>query len=91
MTITIDIPKFVSPQFGDTEQRLEDDALETFVCALYREERLSAPDAMRWLQIPTRIAFDAVLKRHNAHREWSEQDIADELESINRYGNGQLS
>jgi hypothetical protein len=58
--------------------------LEKLICTLYRDGLLSKSGAMRELGISGRLAFEALLSRHNLHREWPDEESAAEFATLNR-------
>lgn len=58
--------------------------LEKLICSLYRDGVLTQREAMEELGIPGRIAFEALLGRHNLDRECSVADAAAEFATLDR-------
>ncbi len=84
MNITIDIP-------GDIEQRLQahlgnlsQKALEAVAIEAYRSRLISAAEVQQMLQLPSRLAADAFLKAHGAYLHYSEADLEQDLQAIDR-------
>jgi hypothetical protein len=84
MTITLQVPDFIADRLGATDANVETESLHTLVFGLYREGRVSAREAMLSLEISSRAAFEALVARHRAERDWPEDEVARELETIRR-------
>jgi hypothetical protein len=54
-------------------------AEEILVFGLYRERRLSAPDAMAALGITSRMTFEQKVAEHHAQQEWSVEEVEHEM------------
>jgi len=87
MTLTLELPDFILARLGAGNGRVEEESLRTLVCGLYREGRISAPEAMKALNLDSRIAFENLIDEHRAHRDWPEDEVLAELETI-RQRNG---
>lgn len=84
MILTLNLPDFILARLGDEAGRVEQASLRTFVCGLYREGLVSAPEAMQALGLSARVAFDELIADHRAQRDWTEDEVADELATIER-------
>ncbi len=84
MTLTLDLPDFILARLGAGAGRAEEESLRTFICGLYREGRITAPEAMRTLGMDSRISFENLIAQHRTQRDWSEEEVAAELETIER-------
>ena len=82
MTLTLEVPDFILARLDAGAGCLEKESLHTLVCGLYREGRISAPEAMRALKLDSRIAFENLIAEHRAFRDWPEEEVAAELETI---------
>jgi hypothetical protein len=63
--------------------------LEKLVCGLYRDGALSKSEAMEKLGVRGRLAFEALLSRHNLRREWPEDETAAEIQTLDRLQRGE--
>jgi hypothetical protein len=84
MTITLQVPDFIADRLGAADANVETESLHTLVLGLYREGRVSAREAMLSLEIASRAAFEELISRHHAERDWPEDEISRELETIRR-------
>lgn len=84
MTITLQVPDFIADRLGAADADVETESLHTLVLGLYREGRVSAREAMLSLEISSRTAFEELVARHHAERDWPEDEVARELEAIRR-------
>jgi len=84
MTITLQVPDFIVNRLGADEATVEAESLHTLVLGLYREGRVSAPEAMLSLGITSRAEFEARVARHHAEPEWPEEEVERELATIRR-------
>ena len=82
MAITFDVTDIAALAFDSNDTRVEDEMFEILVCALYREDRLSGPDVMKCLNLESRFEFWDIIAKHNAHQEWTDEDIAQEVATI---------
>jgi predicted HTH domain antitoxin len=82
MTLTLDLPDEILARLGAGPASVQKESLHTFVCGLYREGRISAPEAMRLLNLSSRLAFENLIAEHRAQRDWTEEEVASELETI---------
>jgi hypothetical protein len=84
MILALNLPDVVCASLQEDGADAVRTAEEILVLGLYREGRLSAPDAMRALGIGKRAVFEQRVAEHRAEREWSDDEIAQELETIQR-------
>ncbi|WP_035990515.1 UPF0175 family protein [Leptolyngbya sp. KIOST-1] len=84
MDITLNIP-------GDIEQRLQahlgslsQTALEAIAVEAYRSKLINAAEVQRMLQLSSRLATDALLKEHGAYLHYTEADLDQDLEAVDR-------
>ena len=84
MPLTLDLPDFILARLGTETDRIQQESSRIVVCGLYREGRITAPEAMRALGIASRIAFEDLIVEHRAQREWNEEEVAAEMETIER-------
>jgi hypothetical protein len=85
MTVALDLPDLVLARLGEGGANVVRLAEEMLVCGLYREGRLSAVEAMRSLNLTSRLAFEEVVARHHAEREWPVEEVAAELAVIEEH------
>jgi len=84
MTLTLDLPEDILARLGTGHGSMQEESLRTFVCGLYREGRVSSPEAMRLLNLTSRLAFDTLVVEHRAQRDWTDEEVAAELETISK-------
>ncbi len=84
MTISLTLPDIVFTSLREEGADIVREAEQILVCGLYREGRLSATDAMRALGTPSRAAFESLLARHHAERDWTDDEVAEELATIQK-------
>jgi len=84
MTVALQLPEFITAKLESAGRGLEDETLQTLVCGLYREGRVSAVEAMRALGIDSRLAFETLVAVHHAERDWCDAEIDSELDTIRR-------
>ena len=84
MALTLDLPDFILARLGTETGRIQQESLRIVVCGLYREGRITAPEAMHALGIASRIAFEDLIAEHRAQRDWNEEEVAAEMETIER-------
>jgi hypothetical protein len=82
MTLTLELPDFLLARLASGTSRVEEESLRTLVCGLYREGRVSAPEAMKALHLESRIAFEDLIAEHRAQRDWPEEEVLAEIETI---------
>lgn len=82
MTIALTLPDFVFAKLREQGADVGQTSAETLVCSLYREGRLTAPEAMRAVGVSSRLAFEALVAEHHATREWPDEEVAAELETL---------
>ncbi|TDU73388.1 uncharacterized protein UPF0175 [Prosthecobacter fusiformis] len=81
-TIALNLPDFVFASLREEGGDIVRSAEQTRICGLYREGRLSSTDAMNSLGITSRIAFETLVARHHAERDWTDEEVSLELETI---------
>jgi hypothetical protein len=85
MTIALNLPDIVFARLRIQDEDVVREAEQVLVCGLYREGRLSAPEAMHSLDISSRAAFESLVARHQAQRDWPEEETDQELQTIIHY------
>jgi hypothetical protein len=85
MQITLTIPDDIAHQLADNPEQLSRRALESLVISAYRSRQLSATEVQRIFNFPGRLATDAFLKAHEAYLPYSEVDLDQDLQAIDRY------
>lgn len=81
---TVEMPESVAAKLREQNPDLGRLGLEKVVCSLYRDGHLSQAEAMRALDCPSRLAFEELLTRHNLHRDWPREEIAQEFAAVDR-------
>jgi len=84
MNVTIDIPHDIQQRLeahaGEWSQR----ALEAIAVEAYRTRIISAAEVQRMLKLPSRLATDAFLKRHEAYLPYTRTDFEQDLRAIDQ-------
>jgi carbamoylphosphate synthase large subunit len=84
MQITIDISgdleQRLSPHLGSLSQR----ALEIIVVEAYRDRLITAAEVQQTLNLPSRLATDALLKQHNVTLPLTPEEIDQDIQAIDR-------
>ena len=88
MTLALNLPDLVFASLREEGGDVVRAAEHTLVCGLYREGRLSATDAMRSLGITSRAAFESLVARHHAERDWTDEEVSLELATIEQLNHG---
>ena len=78
------VPDTVAAKLREQDPDLPRLSREKLVCSLYRDGCLSQVEAMQALDCPNRLAFEALLTRHNLHRDWPEQEVEQEFAAVDR-------
>jgi hypothetical protein len=81
---TVEVPDAVAAKLRAQNPDLSRLGLEKLVCSLYREGQLNQIEAMRALDCPSRLAFEELLTRHHLHRDWSRDEVEQELATVDR-------
>jgi predicted HTH domain antitoxin len=84
MNITINIPSDIEQRLQAHLGSLSQKALEAIAVEAYRSKLINAAEVQRMLQLPSRLATDALLKEHGAYLHYTEADIEQDLKAIDR-------
>lgn len=84
MNITIPIPSGIEQRLQAHMGSLSQKALEAVAVEAYRSKLISAVEVQQMLQLPTKLATDAFLKEHGAYLHYTEADIEQDLEAVDR-------
>lgn len=84
MDITISVPSDIEQRLQAHLGSLSQKALEAVAVEAYRSQLISAAEVQRMLQLPSRLATDTFLKEHEAYLHYTEADIEQDLEAIDR-------
>jgi predicted HTH domain antitoxin len=84
MNITIPIPSDIEPRLQVHLGSLSQKALEAVAVEAYRSKLISAAEVQRMLQMPSRLATDALLKEHGDYLHYTEADIEQDLTAVDR-------
>ena len=84
MDITINIPSDIEPRLQSHLGSLSQKALEAIAVEAYRSKLINVAEVQRMLQIPSRLATDALLKEYGAYLHYTEADLEQDLKAIDR-------
>ncbi|TVQ06708.1 MAG: UPF0175 family protein [Leptolyngbya sp. DLM2.Bin27] len=84
MDITIPVPSDIEQRLQAHLGSLSQKALEAVAVEAYRSQLISAAEVQRMLQLPSRLATDSLLKEHGAYLHYTEADLEQDLEAIDR-------
>ncbi|KYC37934.1 hypothetical protein WA1_05415 [Scytonema hofmannii PCC 7110] len=84
MQITIELPDELANQLEASLGDLNRRALESFIVEAYRLKILSAAEVQRILKLPSHLATDAFLKQHGAYLHYTEADLVQDLDNLER-------
>lgn len=84
MQITIEIPDEIAHRLEQQVGNLSQRVLESAVAEAYRSQLISAAEVQQMLHLPSRLATDAFLKHHKAYLPYTEADIDQDLQAIDR-------
>jgi hypothetical protein len=84
MTIGIDLPEDIARQLEDRWGNLAFRAREAVVSEAYRAGALSESQVQRLLRLGSRFETDAFLKKAGAYLDYSEADLARDIERSRR-------
>ena len=82
--IAIQLPDEVADKLRRQDRNLSQLGLEKLICSLYRDGSLSQAEAMRNLGLTSRLAFEEMLARHHAQRDWPVEEVDAELAALDR-------
>jgi predicted HTH domain antitoxin len=75
-----DLERRLQSHLGTLSQR----ALEAVAVEAYRSQLISAAEVQQMLHLSSRLATDAFLKQHEAYLHYTEADIEQDLQAIDR-------
>lgn len=84
MQITLDIPDELIDSLRESGKEISRLALEALAAEGYRDQRLSEFEVRCLLGFDTRMEVHAFLKEHGAYLHYSEADLAQDLETVQR-------
>lgn len=84
MQITLDIPDELVDSLRESGKEISRLALEALASEGYRDQRLSEFEVRCLLGFDTRMEVHAFLKEHGAYLHYSEADLAQDLETVQR-------
>ena len=82
MNVTIDIPQDIQQRLEAHAGALAQRALEAIAVEAYRTRLVTAAEVQRMLKLPSRLATDAFLKRHEAYLHYTQAEFAQDLRAI---------
>jgi hypothetical protein len=84
MQITIEIPDNIARRLEQQVGNLPKRVLASVVAEAYRSQLISAAEVQQVLHLSSRLATDAFLKQHEAYLPYTETDIEQDLQAIDR-------
>lgn len=84
MQITIELPDELANQLETSLGNLNRRVLESLIVEAYRLKILSAAEVQRILNLPSHLATDAFLKQHGAYLHYTEADLLQDLDNLER-------
>ncbi len=84
MQITIELPDELAHQLEASLGNLNLLAMQSLIIEAYRLKVLSASEVQRILKLPSHLATDAFLKQHGAYLHYTEADLAQDLNTLER-------
>jgi predicted HTH domain antitoxin len=82
LNISIELPDEIADQIGSQWADLPRRALESLVADAYRESVISGPQAQQMLGFNSRLELDAFLKRARVFLDYSEEDLAADIQTL---------
>ena len=80
--ITIELPEDVARVLREKWGDLSQHTVETLAIEGYRTQTLSSAQVRRMLGFQTRIEVDAFLKLHGVYRNYTEEDLDRDIETL---------
>ncbi|NJR63404.1 MAG: UPF0175 family protein [Cyanobacteria bacterium CRU_2_1] len=84
MNIIIELPNEIEQRLQSHLGTLSQRALEAVAVEAYCSQLISAAEVQQMLHLPSRLATDAFLKQHEAYLPYTEADIEQDLQAIDR-------
>lgn len=84
MNIIIELPNDLEQWLQSHLSKLSQRALEAVAVEAYRSQLISAAEVQQMLHLPPRLSTDAFLKQHEAYLPYTEAEMEQDLQAINR-------
>lgn len=85
MQITVEIPDDVVHRLDQTEENLSRHLTELIVADAYRCGKINTAEVRQILQLPTRLAVHAFLKRMGVYLNYDESELAQDLQTLKEF------
>ncbi|MGK7873628.1 MAG: UPF0175 family protein [Xenococcaceae cyanobacterium] len=85
MQIIIEIPDDIAQRLNQTERNLSHRLLELMVADAYRCRKINTAEVGRILQLPTRLATHAFLKRMGTYLNYDEAELEQDLHTLKEF------
>lgn len=85
MQITIEIPDDIAQRLDQTEENLSHRLLELIVADAYHCGKLNTAEVGQILQLPTRLATHAFLKRMGTYLNYDETELNQDLQTLKEF------
>jgi predicted HTH domain antitoxin len=84
MNIIIELPLDLEQRLQSHLGKLSQRALEAVAIEAYRSKLISTAEVQQMLHLPSRLATDAFLKQNETYLPYSEADMEQDLQAIDR-------
>lgn len=85
MQITVEIPDEIAQRLDHTVGTLSQRLLEVIVADAYRGGKISAAEVRQILQLPSRLAVHAFLKRMGVYLNYDEAELEHDLQTLKEF------
>lgn len=85
MQVTIDIPDDLAQRLDQTEGKLSHRLLELIVVDAYRYGKINTAEVGQILQLPSRLAIHAFLKRMGTYLNYDETELNQDLQTLKEF------
>lgn len=85
MQITVEIPDEIVQRLDQTQGKLSHRLLELIVADAYRCGKINTNEVQQILQLPTRLAVHAFLKRMGVYLNYDETELEQDLQTLKAF------
>ena len=85
MQITVEIPDEIVQRLDQTKGKLSHRLLELIVADAYRCGKINTNEVHQILQLPTRLAVHAFLKRMGVYLNYDETELEQDLQTLKAF------
>lgn len=85
MQVTVEIPDVIAQQLNQTEGDLARRLLEVIVADAYRDRKINTAEVRQILQLPTRLATHAFLKRMGVYLNYEEVELKQDFQTLKEF------